>query len=266
MSTIAQLEASRYGAAPFELYRFARGTEEWRYATTEDPFVYLGQTFSPAVIRRGELAAVDEQGTRQLEVTLPRAEPLVVQFIGGLTPSPVSLTVYRSHRGASDVQTLFIGQVSALTLEGAEAKLLCTPVQALFTRTVPRVAIQRTCPWMLYDVNCGLAALAFTFAASVTAVNGLLVTVAGAPNLGAGSSYYVAGVLTLGEARAFIVGQNAAVLQLMAPLTGLASGAAVQLVAGCDRTAATCQGRFGNIANFGGFPALPKRNPFDRLT
>ena len=62
------------------------------------------------------------------------------------------------------------------------------------------------------------------------------------------------------------MGQNAAVLQLMAPLTGLAPGAAVELVAGCDRTAATCQGRFGNIANFGGFPALPKRNPFDRLT
>ena len=266
MSTVAQLEATRYGAAPFELYRFARGTEEWRYATTEDPCVYLGQTVAPAVIRRGELAAVDEQGTRQLEVTLPRSDPLVTQFIGGLTPSPGSLAVYRSHRGASDVQTLVIGQVSALTLEGAEAKLLCTPVQALFTRTVPRVAIQRTCPWMLYDVNCGLAAPAFTFAASVTAVNGLLVTVADAPNLGAGSSYYLAGVLTLGEARAFIVGQNAAVLQLMAPLTGLASGAAVQLIAGCDRTAATCQGRFGNIANFGGFPALPKRNPFDRLT
>ena len=34
-------------------------------------------------------------------------------------------------------------------------------------------------------------------------------------------------------------------------------GAAIRLVAGCDKTFATCRDRFGNAANFRGFPYLP---------
>jgi hypothetical protein len=33
-------------------------------------------------------------------------------------------------------------------------------------------------------------------------------------------------------------------------------------VAGCDRTFATCQSKFGNSLNFGGFPWIPVKNPF----
>ena len=32
--------------------------------------------------------------------------------------------------------------------------------------------------------------------------------------------------------------------------------------AGCDRTFATCQSKFGNSLNFGGFPWIPVKNPF----
>jgi hypothetical protein len=31
---------------------------------------------------------------------------------------------------------------------------------------------------------------------------------------------------------------------------------------GCDRTRLTCSLKFGNIANFGGFPWVPQKNPF----
>jgi hypothetical protein len=35
----------------------------------------------------------------------------------------------------------------------------------------------------------------------------------------------------------------------------------VDLAPGCDLRAATCAAKFGNLANFGGFPEIPGRNP-----
>ena len=43
---------------------------------------------------------------------------------------------------------------------------------------------------------------------------------------------------------------------------GLAVGVAFEAFAGCDRTFATCQSKFGNSLNFGGFPWIPAKNPF----
>ena len=50
--------------------------------------------------------------------------------------------------------------------------------------------------------------------------------------------------------------------QLLAVLPGLAVGVAFEAFAGCDRTFATCQSKFGNSLNFGGFPWIPAKNPF----
>ena len=44
---------------------------------------------------------------------------------------------------------------------------------------------------------------------------------------------------------------------LEAPVRGIAAGDAFTLVAGCDKTAATCAAKFANIANFRGFPHIP---------
>lgn len=49
-----------------------------------------------------------------------------------------------------------------------------------------------------------------------------------------------------------------AMIALWTPLAGvIAPGDAIELVAGCDKTASTCQGKFGNIVNFRGFPHMP---------
>ena len=51
-------------------------------------------------------------------------------------------------------------------------------------------------------------------------------------------------------------------ITLSAVLPGLAVGVALEAFAGCDRTFATCQSKFGNSLNFGGFPWIPAKNPF----
>jgi uncharacterized phage protein (TIGR02218 family) len=47
-------------------------------------------------------------------------------------------------------------------------------------------------------------------------------------------------------------------LALWSPLSGaVEAGDAIELVAGCDKSAATCRQKFGNLVNFRGFPHMP---------
>jgi len=49
---------------------------------------------------------------------------------------------------------------------------------------------------------------------------------------------------------------------LTAAILGLAPGSTVTAFAGCDHTISTCDSKFNNRENFGGFPYFPSINPF----
>lgn len=95
--------------------------------------------------------------------------------------------------------------------------------------------------------------------ARVTGVVGTTVTLDGAePSInvyGGGRLRWFDGVNSgLEEA---IVQSSGATLTLRRPPRFDAAGALVELIEGCDKSLATCVGRFGNAANFRGEPYLP---------
>lgn len=126
----------------------------------------------------------------------------------------------------------------------------------------------RSCSAALGDGACGLA-----LADGVHRATG---TIGAAPSESrialAGIAGFPAGVFARGVAE-FLSGalkgtavdiaadgreQGLAVIDLWLPLPALpALGDSVRLTMGCDKTFATCRSRFGNGANFQGFPHLP---------
>ena len=85
------------------------------------------------------------------------------------------------------------------------------------------------------------------------------------------------GVLRFGTELGFITDHTGATLTLSRPMPELAAAIATpeldpdtgeplpmlaDIAPGCDLRAATCAAKFGNLANFGGFPEIPGRNPF----
>ena len=50
-------------------------------------------------------------------------------------------------------------------------------------------------------------------------------------------------------------------VELLSP-AAIESGTPVLLTVGCDHSTQTCASRFGNLDNYGGFPAIPSKNPF----
>ena len=95
---------------------------------------------------------------------------------------------------------------------------------------------------------------------------------------------YPAGFFTSGMIEApdgtlrFITGHSGSTLTLIRPLESLNSffakngygegygygygGLVIRIYPGCDRTKETCQSKFNNLNNYGGFPFIPLKNPF----
>jgi len=128
-------------------------------------------------------------------------------------------------------------------------------------------AFQRSCDADLGDARCGvdLSSNALRTSGAVVGLSGGLLTL----DL---TSSFAAGFFD-GGAVNFIGGANAgarltikthaqeslrATIAFWTPPAGaVGAGDAVSLTAGCDKSDATCQRKFGNIVNFRGFPHMP---------
>lgn len=133
-------------------------------------------------------------------------------------------------------------------------------------RVLDRVAGRRfdpACDATFGDARCGKSEAAYTVAATVAAgATARRVPLAG---LTQPSGWFSRGVLQWGTIRAEIEDHLADAggtrLLLRRPLAEPPpAGTAVSLVAGCDKSLATCRGTFANALNFRGFPHMPGRD------
>jgi len=118
------------------------------------------------------------------------------------------------------------------------------------------------CRVALFSPRCGVSAAAWTRSATVSAVSEAASLVASDFTEAAGWAAYGTVTPTSGanagavrEVRSHAAGGALALWEpFAAPLT---PGTALRIAAGCDKRLATCRDRFGNVANFRGFPHLP---------
>lgn len=136
------------------------------------------------------------------------------------------------------------------------------PMQAL--QTVRGRVVTTTCDADLGDARCGVSLPSLTVNTTVSAVEGLSVTVTGLSGKPAGwcsDGFAVVNSGAAAGARSAIARHGGsggeAVLTLRDPLPGLAAGDGLAVQPGCDKRFSTCRLKFGNALNFQGFPHLP---------
>ncbi|HKQ57529.1 MAG TPA: DUF2163 domain-containing protein [Candidatus Eisenbacteria bacterium] len=261
--TFDDREQSVHEGEPVECYRFAVGTTVYRWTSADADVTLSTGTYTPAVISRGSLVQSQEDSTDSLEVMVPRYNPIATLFMPYVPGSKVLLTVYRAHRGEeSEARPLFLGEVASVVVKDNEATLTCTPLVEALGRPVPSISYQPLCNWPLYGAGCGVNAADFRDAAVVGSVSG--VTVVSSTFAAKPDGWYTNGWMEDpdGEVR-FITAHVGNTITLMSPYPDLTAGDTVHVLAGCDRTEATCVAKFNNFVNFMGFPRLPDRNPFN---
>jgi hypothetical protein len=289
--SFAAKEISPYDGNPADLYHFAvdddpiegTGAEDWYYTSGDILISFGGQSYVPAPLTRGRFDG------GELELNVAYDFPVVVQLAN---QRHIDLTITRVHRDDLNGRVVFKGRVMRVRLTGKEATLVCWPLLKLAERPMPQYIFQTGCNWQIYSEACGvnpggLDAEGYTIKAIITVdsigatgkiiSSNLNIPSAGGPPDTTGATYdeyYTAGYAqwTDGDLvvhRRFITesdtrGGAASYIKVLTPFpAGMVATEQLAVVAGCLRTASVCATKFDNFANFGGFPSIPKRNPFE---
>lgn len=279
-------ERSAFSGKPVQLYEFIRtsdGTDyRWLYNSSDRDLTYLSVVWEAIPISDDGIKLSSEAVSTDLVVTMPISEPFCEQFrLNGTTPSDtVWLRIRRVHGGdiegidsgqaiiRNDALITWIGTVNGINQTSElEAKVRCSMLSASLKRGGLRYGYQKNCPHVLYASNtCKVDKEAFRVAGQVVSITGSMINTAefalfpvGWFNGGFIEYNLISGVLE----RRIILTHAGGNVSIMGLPVGISIGDIVYAFPGCDRTVATCVAKFNNLANMGGFPHSPGRNPFD---
>jgi uncharacterized phage protein (TIGR02218 family) len=268
---LALLASGQFCYAELFTLTLASGTV-LRWTSADTALAYGGHTFSPWPLKRGSVRTVLGVQVDSLALTLYGT---VDDVVAG-QPLP-----QLAERGGFDAARVLVerlimptwGDTSAGTVHVFQGRVAsCEPSRTQVALTVnsdlellniklPRNLYQAGCRHTLFDAGCALSKAAHAVTGQVTA-NGTAINIY--TDLTGGNDYYALGTVEFlsganaGEIRT-VRSNTAGMLVLLGPLPQAPqAGDAVAAWPGCDKTQQTCQNRFGNKANFGGFPFIPQ--------
>lgn len=268
MTSFDVYESSTESSQPIELFEFIKGTDEFRYNSTEDEITIGGDTYLPIAIGRGNIAQGSDQSTRNVIVTMPASVSLAQQFIDRPPGEKVTLNIYRLQR--PEVPTfntqalLFKGTVQSVRYpgDGTSAEFAVRSIESALNGNIPRFTFMGMCNHILYDNNCGVNASNFDHLGTCTSISGDTVTISG---LAASGIDFVGGYVRPTGENDFrmVLAQSGDVLTLLLPFQNDPTGTNMQAFAGCDHVlTGDCALVFDNVAEFGGFHFVPSKDVF----
>jgi hypothetical protein len=158
---------------------------------------------------------------------------------------------------------VFFGRCAEIDIGRSSVQININDPRELLDIDMPRNLYSGQCRYALFDSQCSLDRNAFASHGAIAATGSS--TQNFSTNTVAGDGYFTLGnvVFTSGAnvgLRNMIQRNTLAgnMIYLSAPMPFLiAPGDAVTMYPGCDKTTATCQNKFNNKANYGGFPLIP---------
>lgn len=266
-----------------ELYKIVLDDQTWNWTSGDTEVVYNGDTYTPMTIGRTEVEQGDEINRANITLSVPRDNPVGAIYLAHTPDHPVSVTIFRQETelsGSPDSATLtyWKGRIAGAKASGSQIEISCESVFTSLRRFGLRARYQRGCRHALYHRGCTLDRADFAVTARVSAISGVNITVPEAA--GQADGWYLGGMLEFDGVLRFIVNHVGQVLTLQRVFEDLndafaESGygmnygnyyggiPAIRIYPGCDRTRATCNSKFNNLPNHGGFDWIPNRNPFD---
>lgn len=258
-------EASVESGQPIELYIFTIGATVHRYTSAEDTITYSANTYLPRNIdRTSPTLASGKGGRQQLEITLPKDDVIAQRYIGIVPAARVEIEVLRFHRDDSpNGYSLWKGRIVSAKFEQQTTvcRLFSVSSESALARPIPGRKYQGLCNHTLYDSGCKVTKASYKYTGTVSAESGRTITVAGLA-AAKGAGWAKGGTIEVGSEKRLVSSQSGDVLTLQIAFPSTLVSSSVDVYAGCDHTLTTCNGKFSNAINFGGFPFVPTRDPF----
>lgn len=177
-------------------------------------------------------------------------------YIAGSWPDIPALTLV-----PEGTVNVFFGRTAEIDFGRSSIQISINDPRDLLDTDMPRNLYTRQCRYALFDSRCALNKAAFAFAvqvAAVTSTQRFSITAAAQA-----ANYFALGSLnfTSGDnsgLRMMIRSSAGSSLALLAPMPfDVAPGDLLTVYPGCDKTDTTCQTKFNNLLNFGGFKYIP---------
>lgn len=265
--TFESRELSLSDGKPVRLYEFERGLNTWRYCSGDRDQIILGQAWTRLQISDGGVRQSDDPDADMMTVELPADVPIVQLYRGTPPGGELKLTVYTMHAGESDVETVWTGTVYDVRRRGLDrAEVVGGTLDNSMGATGLRLGWQRPCPHATYDHWCRANRDDFRTDTVVLSHTGLKITSTAFAAFVDG--WFKGGFIEWESIpgvtdRRFVLDHVGAELSLLGGTFGLADGTPIKAFAGDDKTWETCGSKFNNRDNYGGFPALTGKSPFD---
>lgn len=251
-----------------ELYTFANSSAQFRLTPHEFDVNLDGSIYKSMPMKRSELVVGAEAAKSALVIEVPHdsdlAHHLLATVITGAITS-VTLHVARLTPDPWDnlywdiVGTRWMGRVLNVEFTDDVARIRCESAQVSLKRIGLRRLYSRKCSHVLYSAACGASPI--TASAVIESCTGIHVGLTDEVPASVRGTLAGGWVQMPDGTRHMIMLELTVAFVLLYPVD-IEPGTVVQLTAGCDHTTTTCQTRFNNLDNFGGFPAIPKKNPF----
>jgi uncharacterized phage protein (TIGR02218 family) len=267
--TFNAFETSLEDGQPIELYEFTIGVKTYRYTSYLEDIIYQTKTYTQVQISRGEIEDSGEVPKNSLTIECQRDLEVADLFRIAPPTDVVILNIRRLHLGDGinpESKLMWTGRV--LTSEwstGGLARLTCESLYTALKRRGLRRLYQRQCPHILYGAACGVPATSWKHTISVNNITGVSLIDLAIQALG--DNYFAGGYIEW-EREPGVIERRAIrthvgdTVTLSYPVEGLVNGATIDFFAGCDHTTNTCGSKFNNRLNYGGFPFIPRINPF----
>jgi uncharacterized phage protein (TIGR02218 family) len=234
----------------------------YRYTSAVQAVVHDSQTYvARSGLVRGEIDVSITEMDSIMTMLMPCTEPAVRKYMESPPALPVAVVLDQIVDG--DLRPWYRGIISSVAVSGitAEFRLVGDGVPQLSQATSLRY--QSLCRHALYGTACGVDKTDHDVSGNLTAIedNGLVLTstVFGAPL----DKLWIGGAIEIaGELRTIIAQPGADKIRIDRPIPSATSTSPFIAYKGCDKTVGTCRDKFANLANFGGIPTLPGKNPF----
>ncbi|MBH1447202.1 phage BR0599 family protein [Stenotrophomonas maltophilia] len=246
-----------------ELYEFGRGSQRWRYTSSDRAEIYDSQQFVAVAMKRGRLGQSAQEARSNLEVTVPLSLPLA----SVLRPFPpterITVRWLRVRKNDGVIRDTWNGVLSDFTERQNDLVLTCqSNIGAAATNGLRR-CWQGPCPFALFDEDCGLNPELFRIDGVLSAAS--TITIASAAFAAKPDGWFVGGFVKWKNGAAteyrFVVAHAGPVLTLLTAAP-LAAGELVSAYPGCGHALQVCHEKFNNALKFGGQHTIPKKNPF----
>ena len=248
---------------PIELFRFTRelNNTKWLYSSSEEEVNIEGGVFLPAPVRRGDLEGSNNSVKAGVEIEIDGN----TEFASFLVTEPVYDTlkaeIIRYQRDDESYAVIWNGYVSSFSISGNTSVIRCDPEFVGAGRPLNSLIYSAMCPHMLYSDKCGAAREESSVVGVIGTITGLSIV---APEFATkADGWFVGGYLSCSTGIRMILSHVGTAVTIDHVMVGAKSGDTFEAYAGCKHDKDDCKTKFDNMDNYGGFPFIPRKNPFD---